>query len=131
MTPDTTGNAERQRRYRAARRDADGPAEQRLDLHIALPARMALRRLAKHHGLSQKTALEQILLAAQDTVVNAAADNGAAYYALLEPHQKNPRWPTRKRYPVTPNQTGTHPGPHPKRTPPLLHSHQPAGGEFQ
>ena len=93
MTTNPTGNAARQARYRTARRDGDGPAEQRLDLHIALPARMALRRLAKHHGLSQKTVLEQILLAAQNAVMEAAADNGAAYYTLLEQPRQNPHEP--------------------------------------
>ena len=89
-SPNTTGNAARQARYRAARQTGDGPDEQRLDLHISVPARMALRRLAKHHGLSQKTTLEQILLAAQDAVVQAAAGNGAAYYTLLEQPRENP-----------------------------------------
>lgn len=85
MTSDTTGNAARQARYRAARRDGDGPAEERLDLHISLAARTALRRLAKHHGHTQKTTLEQILLAAEHAAVDATDDNGAAYYRLLDP----------------------------------------------
>ncbi len=82
--PNTTSNAARQARYRAARQTGDGPDEQRLDLHISLPARQALRRLAKHRHQSQKATLEQILLAAQDAAVATTTDNGANYYTLLE-----------------------------------------------
>lgn len=48
-----------------------------------MQARNALKRLARHHGLTQKTTLEHILNQAQNNVLDASTDSGGAYLADL------------------------------------------------
>ncbi len=81
--PAATPGAQRQQRYRQARRQAGGPMEERLDIMLDLHARMALKRLARHYGLSQKAALEKILLDQQRAVAEASSDAGEQYYRDL------------------------------------------------
>ena len=79
------GNAERQQRYRDARKyDPDAPPEERLDLMIHINARNALRRLALHQGITQKAALEQVLQQAQDQLLDTMTNKEQANYYQLD-----------------------------------------------
>jgi hypothetical protein len=70
--------AERQRalrgRRRAERIGADVPdaerseGEHRMDVWIRISAYLCLERYAEHHGISQRSALERILMAAGEAV---------------------------------------------------------------
>lgn len=82
MASDNT-NAQRQQRYRQARKDPDGPLEERLDIMLDYSARLALKRLARHYGLTQKAALETILRERQAAAIDATTDAGHFYYRDL------------------------------------------------
>ena len=74
-------NAERQRRYRHNKREAENGSdfEERLDIMVTLDARNALRRLARHYDLTQKATLEKMLRDQQATVLEQASDHGKHY----------------------------------------------------
>lgn len=63
MTP-----AERQRRYRAAHKSADGPLERQITMVLGLHADLALARLAKRTGKTRRTLVEELILAEQDRI---------------------------------------------------------------
>lgn len=56
--------AERQREYRQRRPEAGDNGERRLQCWINTKAKMALQRLARHHGVSQREILERLLVEA-------------------------------------------------------------------
>jgi hypothetical protein len=62
--------AERQREYRARRPFAgpDGNGERRINTWISTGAALALERLARHHGLTKRQMLEQLIEAADERV---------------------------------------------------------------
>jgi hypothetical protein len=74
-------SAERQREYRARRPFAgpDGNGERRLNTWVATGAAQALRRLAQHHGISQREMLERLILDADDRIVKALDPDSAAW----------------------------------------------------
>ena len=61
-------NAERQAEYRARRAEAGDNGERRLNTWLSTAAALALERLARHHGLTQRAMLERLLIEAQDNV---------------------------------------------------------------
>jgi hypothetical protein len=61
-------NAERQAAYRARRAEAGDNGERRLNTWLSTAAALALERLARHHGLTQRALLERLLIEAQDNV---------------------------------------------------------------
>jgi len=66
--------AERQREYRMRaheRNNQDG--DRRINTWLRAQAVFALRRLAKHHGLSQREILERIILDADNAVLETLA----------------------------------------------------------
>lgn len=74
-------NAERQRRYRHNKAEAENGSEfaERLDIMVSLDARNALRRLARHYDLTQKATLEKVLADQQATILEQAPDHGRHY----------------------------------------------------
>ncbi|RSZ55159.1 hypothetical protein EJB06_30840 [Massilia atriviolacea] len=62
--------AERQAEYRA-RRDtaAHGDGERRLNTWMSTAAHLALKRIAKRYGLTQRGMLEQLVLAEDEKIV--------------------------------------------------------------
>jgi hypothetical protein len=58
--------AERQREYRARRPENN---DKRLNLWISATANLALNRLAAHQGITKTEALEQLILEADDQVL--------------------------------------------------------------
>jgi hypothetical protein len=73
--------AERQREYRARRPFAgpDDNGERRLSTWVATGAAQALRRLAQHHGISQREMLERLILDADNRIVKALDPDSAAW----------------------------------------------------
>jgi hypothetical protein len=61
-------SAQRQAAYRSRRHDGDG--DRRLNTWISTQAAFALARLARHHGLSQRAILEQLVLTADQTILD-------------------------------------------------------------
>lgn len=59
-------NAERQRQYRARRPDDN---ERRLNTWITVTANLALERLAHYRGCSKREVLEQLVVAADESVI--------------------------------------------------------------
>lgn len=59
-------NAERQRQYRARRPD---DKERRLNTWITVTANLALERLARYRGCSKREVLEQLVVAADESVI--------------------------------------------------------------
>jgi hypothetical protein len=73
--------AERQREYRQRR--VEGTDEQwgakRINAWVSYDAYLALKRLARHHGITQEKALEQVLREADRRVGGSLADDRAAW----------------------------------------------------
>jgi hypothetical protein len=62
--PKTT--RDRQAAYRSRRNDGDG--DRRLNTWLSTRAYFALRRLARHQGLSQRTVLEHLVIDADQAI---------------------------------------------------------------
>ena len=61
-------NAERQARYKKTRYQANnGDGEYQLNCWITSQAKFALKRLAKHHGITQRAVLEWLLIESDET----------------------------------------------------------------
>ena len=61
-------NAERQARYKKSRYQANnGDGEYQLNCWVTSQAKFALKRLAKHHGMTQRAVLEWLLSAADES----------------------------------------------------------------
>jgi hypothetical protein len=62
--------AERQREYRARRPFAgpDGNGERRINTWVSTGAVLALQRLARHHGVSQREMLERLIEDADERI---------------------------------------------------------------
>jgi hypothetical protein len=59
--------AERQAAYRARRDDGEG--ERRLNAWISVGAMLALKRLARRDGITEKEMIQRLILAADDAVL--------------------------------------------------------------
>jgi hypothetical protein len=74
-------NAERQREYRQRHLQAEDGGLERLNLFVSLQAKRQLERLAAHHGVTQRAALEWTLAEAERAMVDSlSADRQSAYY---------------------------------------------------
>jgi hypothetical protein len=73
--------AERQREYRARRQEGTDArwGDKRINSWVSRDAYDALRRLARHHGITQEKALEQVLIEADRRVGRSLADDKAAW----------------------------------------------------
>lgn len=71
-----TTNAQRQQTYRANRHTAgqDGSGELRINTFVTTSAALGLKRLAKHHGITQRAMLER-LIGDADTALSAPMDD--------------------------------------------------------
>jgi len=58
---------ERQQDYCNRRKRTD--SERRLSTWLATPAHCALKRLARHHGMTRRAMIEQLLISADDKVL--------------------------------------------------------------
>jgi len=67
-----TSNAERQRKYRT-RHLVEG-SDSRLGVVLAAGAAAQLKRLARHHGMTQKALIESLLSQAESIVTASMAD---------------------------------------------------------
>jgi hypothetical protein len=60
-------NAKRQAEYR--KRHIKEGSDQRLNVILGLDAKLALERMAKHYGVTNKNVLERLLLEAQSQLI--------------------------------------------------------------
>ena len=84
-TQGTRTPAERQAAYRKARSTAGENGERRINTWVSTGATLALARLARHHGMTQREMLERLLFAADDTIVadlDPRSRAWDAYFAL-------------------------------------------------
>ena len=63
-------NTERQRRYREKRK-VKAVDEKRLSMFISFDAHSAMHRIAMHHGITAKEALERLLLTTDKAISNS------------------------------------------------------------
>lgn len=73
MTHSTTTAAKRQAAWRNRRATAGENGERRINTWVSTGAALALARLARHHGLTQRAMLER-LIAVADEAVTAELD---------------------------------------------------------
>jgi hypothetical protein len=68
--------AERQREYRQRRPFAgpDGNGERRINTWVSTGAALALQRLARHHGVTQREMLERLILDADRRICKRLTD---------------------------------------------------------
>lgn len=62
-------NADRQAAYRKRRAEAGENGERRLNTWVTTGASLALARLARHHGISQRAMLERLIVQADDAIL--------------------------------------------------------------
>ncbi|MCO6427137.1 hypothetical protein [Nitrosomonas communis] len=64
-------NKERQAAYRARRPFAgeDGNGERRVSMYVSTRAALALDRLARHHSVTKRQMMEQLLIAEDDKIL--------------------------------------------------------------
>jgi hypothetical protein len=79
-------NAQRQAKYRSQRPFAgpQGNGERRINCWVSTAAHAALRRLAAHHGLSQREMIEHLLLQADSHISQALELDSAEWQAYFE-----------------------------------------------
>lgn len=84
-------NAERQARYRRNTRERREDYTARLNTELLFGAKSALKRLALHHGLSQREMLEQLITQADDALRQSMNDEECDRYLdlTLEPLRSN------------------------------------------
>ena len=73
-------NAERQAKYRRTTRERTEGYTARLNTEILHGAKSALKRLAAHHGLTQREMLEQLIISADDEVCASLNDEEHELY---------------------------------------------------
>lgn len=61
--------AERQKQYRESRQSAGKNGERRVTAYVSTAAALALQRLARSYGVTQREILEKLLIAEQDKVL--------------------------------------------------------------
>lgn len=64
-----TSSAERQAKYRQSRAYAGDNGERRINTWVASGTALALGRLAKHYGVTQREILERLILAADQQIL--------------------------------------------------------------
>lgn len=69
--------AERQRAYRQRVKDGQG---ERINLIVGVSAKRQLERLARHHGVTQRQVLEQLLADAENSVVDGLSGTAERDY---------------------------------------------------
>ena len=86
-------SAERQARYRRRTRERQENYTARLNTEILYGAKMALKRLSLHHGLSQREMLEQLITQADGILCQSMNDKECDSYLdlTLEPLRSNKR----------------------------------------
>jgi len=62
-------SAQRQADYRSRRNDSEGT--RRLSTWISVRAYFALRRLARHHGISQREMIERLAIQTDDQILKS------------------------------------------------------------
>lgn len=75
--------AERQRKYRESRKMAGENGYRQINAWVSTEAALALKRLARRHGVTQREMLERLLIDAQDTVMRGLSDEELSDYLLL------------------------------------------------
>jgi hypothetical protein len=74
-------NAERQAAYRQRHADNGGG---RINYAVTAHAEAALRRLAAHHGVTRRAALERLITEAESAIVDELrGDDQTLYYAAI------------------------------------------------
>ena len=82
-------SAERQEMYRSRRSTAGENGERRLNTWISTGAALALKRLAAHHGKTQRQILDNLLLNAEEDILHQLRRDEAAFNQFLEPNRKD------------------------------------------
>ena len=74
-------SSERQARYKKNRQKAtEGDGEYQINCWVTSQAKFALKRLAKHHGMTQKAVLEWLLTECDETTMRALSDEEQERY---------------------------------------------------
>jgi hypothetical protein len=77
-------NAQRQAEYRRRRPFASENGERRLTTWLTTGSALALRRMARHHGVTQRAMLEQIISAADNQIEKTLQGNAEALSRYIE-----------------------------------------------
>jgi hypothetical protein len=81
--------AERQAIYRTRRPTAGENGERRINTWISTGAALALKRLAAYHGKTQRQILDDLLLDAEEGILQQLRNDEAAFNQFLEPNRKD------------------------------------------
>jgi hypothetical protein len=78
--------AERQKRYRENRKLAGENGYRQINTWISTDAALALKRLARCYGVTQRELIERLLLKEQDMIMRGlSSDNELDEYLLIRP----------------------------------------------
>jgi hypothetical protein len=83
MAHSTRTVAERQAAYRDRRTSAGENGERRINTWVSTGAGLALARLARHHGLTQRAMLEHLIAVADDTITAELDPTSQAWEAYF------------------------------------------------
>ena len=86
----TTTSAERQQAYRAKRPFAGDNGERRLQSWVTTSSALALGRLARRAGTTQRAVLEQLIQDADRVVTQAMSDDEFDHYFALPCNNESP-----------------------------------------
>ena len=86
----TTTSAERQQAYRAKRPFAGDNGERRLQSWVTTSTALALGRLARRAGTTQRAVLEQLIQDADRVVTQAMSDDEFDHYFALPCNNESP-----------------------------------------
>jgi tRNA threonylcarbamoyladenosine modification (KEOPS) complex Cgi121 subunit len=67
-------NAERQQEFRKRQQTAGENGKRKIECYVTTGAELALKRLARHKGISQGAALELLLNAAEEAITSEMTD---------------------------------------------------------
>lgn len=73
-------NAERQKEYRKSRGVAGDNGERRINMFVSTSAALSLKRLATHHGLTQRAMLEKLIADADKIATTDMSDDAFNEY---------------------------------------------------
>jgi hypothetical protein len=80
--------AERQRDYRRRRATAGSNGERRLSTWVSTGVALAMQRLARHRGLSQRQLLEQVIAKAESEAISSMGDADLEAYLGASPEAR-------------------------------------------
>lgn len=80
-----TTSAQRQAQYRQRRAESGENGERRISMWVSTAAALALKRLARHNGITQRQVIEMFVIAADERIMRDLDDARMNAYLDVTP----------------------------------------------